>query len=266
MSNLDKFGVKLDGLIQMGGEILADMMKCRSENVEKLKYSGSPNRTYPSFRTSNQGTRSMLLSAYRFLGDRVLNDYQQWYTESSPMVRQLVPHRFDEFSKSYFQDSLDSLFSIPFENGLNPSTSIALKMRRQYQILASSKTQLDGVISNLRHIAQADIFDSQLDSARELLDNGFIRPAGVVAGVVLERALKDLFVDNDITLDRRNPTISWMNDRLKAEGVYDAMVLHKIRWYAGVRNKCSHDDGEEPKKDDVKDMIEGVGKFAKTRS
>ena len=263
MSNLDKFRDKLDSLIQMGGEILVDMDKSGSENINKLQSSDSPNRARTSiFLTPRQDTSKVYTSARSFLGQRVLSDYQQWYTESTLVVKQLIPHRFDEFIESYFQADLDSLTSIPYERGMNPSLEIYKKMRLQYQILASSKSQLDSVVSNLRKIVQADLFDSELDAARELLDKGFTRAAGALAGVSLERSLKDLMADNDITFDSSKPTIGSMNEQLKGEGVYGIPVWRRVQCLADIRNQCGHAN-DEPKVYDVKDMIEGIDRFVK---
>ena len=265
MSNLDKFRDKLDGLIQTGREIFSDMTKNVSENIGKLQSHDSPNRNYASmWSTSSQNTPKMYTSAYHFLGEKVLNDYQQWYTESSPIVKQLIHDRFDEFSESYFQDDLDALLSIPREEGLNPSNAVLLKMRRQCLILMASKSQLDGAVSNLRQIVQADLFDSELDAARELLDKGFTRAAGALAAVALERSLNDLMDDNGITFNSPKPTIGSMNEQLKSTGVYGIPVWRRVQWFADIRNQCDHVRDGEPKGDDVKAMIDGIDRFIKT--
>jgi hypothetical protein len=54
---------------------------------------------------------------------------------------------------------------------------------------------------------QADLFDSELDEAKELAKNKFTRAAGVLAGVVLERHLGQICQDHSIKLKKREPSL-----------------------------------------------------------
>ena len=59
----------------------------------------------------------------------------------------------------------------------------------------------------IRQLAQADLFDSELDAAKELAKNKFTRAAGAVAAVVLERHLKGCG-NHEVTVRKAKPTIS----------------------------------------------------------
>ena len=49
-----------------------------------------------------------------------------------------------------------------------------------------------GYLISIKNLIQADVFDSQLEQATELLSSGYKLAAAVIAGVVIETALRDL--------------------------------------------------------------------------
>ena len=51
--------------------------------------------------------------------------------------------------------------------------------------------------------------------------------------------------------------LSDYNDLLKENDVYDVSMWRKILYLSDVRNKCDHDKGKEPTKEEVKDLIDG---------
>jgi hypothetical protein len=119
---------------------------------------------------------------------------------------------------------------------------------------------------DLEQIVRADLFDSEIDKARELLRAGFDRPAGVLAGVVLEEHLQNVCSKRSIRLAKKTPTISDLNDQLKNEGVVDTTVWRFIQRLGDIRNLCGHKKERDPTKDDVQELIDGTDKIIKTVS
>jgi len=68
----------------------------------------------------------------------------------------------------------------------------------------------------IRQLVQADLFDSEIGAARELLENKFLRAAGAVAGVVLEKHLRQVCDDRGLKILKKNPTLGDLNELLKA--------------------------------------------------
>lgn len=67
------------------------------------------------------------------------------------------------------------------------------EFKRLGAIFSAAKEDLEGgYLVELKNIVQAELFESQLDQAQELLNKGFILPSAVVAGIVLETALREL--------------------------------------------------------------------------
>jgi hypothetical protein len=84
---------------------------------------------------------------------------------------------------------------------------VLMKFRMQLEILSASHFRFDSSLADIKSILQADLFDSELDAARELMKNGFLRGAGAVAGVVLERHLGQVCDAHRLTSRKRNPAI-----------------------------------------------------------
>jgi hypothetical protein len=137
----------------------------------------------------------------------------------------------------------------------------------QLKILTAAKGQLSDVLANIRGLMQADLFDSELDAARELRKNGYLRAAGAVAGVVLEGHLKELVQKHQVTLGlgkNRKATISDYNEALKKANVFNIPTWRGIQHLGDIRNLCDHKSSTEPTADEVDELIRGTDKAIKT--
>ena len=106
--------------------------------------------------------------------------------------------------------------------------------------------------------------DSEIDSAKLLVKNGFLRAAGAICGVVLEKHFAVVCDMHKIKPTKKNPCINDYNQLLKEEGVIDTPTWRKICYYADIRNLCDHKKNEEPTKVQVQDLVTGTEKVIKT--
>lgn len=114
-----------------------------------------------------------------------------------------------------------------------------------------------GYLTSTRTLVQAEIFDTELEQAAELLSKGFKVPAAVIAGTVLETALRELCDRNKVPhgkLDRMNA------DLAKAE-VYSLLTQKRITALAQIRNDAAHGKPDQFKEIDVRTMIADVERF-----
>jgi hypothetical protein len=112
-------------------------------------------------------------------------------------------------------------------------------------------------------MVQADLFDSELDAARELHKYRFVRAAGALAGVVLERHLKQICANHSIKVAKKAPTIADLNNALKDADVIEIPQWRFIQHLADIRNLCDHSKEKEPTVEQVDDLIGGVMKVIK---
>ena len=208
-----------------------------------------------------------------------LDDYQSWYSEAIALIRQLMPDRLSDFTKYYekprsrkdityenytIEDYLDGLrVTSMYDEVVGPDAAIP-RFRQQLSLVTSIGERFRSSLFEIRQLAQADLFDSELDAARELARSKFNRAAGVIAGVVLERHLKEVCGNRSIRLRKKAPTISDLNDSLKAAGVIDVPQWRFIQHLGDLRNLCAHHKSSEPTPDQVENLLAGAAKVTKT--
>jgi Domain of unknown function (DUF4145) len=107
------------------------------------------------------------------------------------------------------------------------------------------------------HASAKEIFDSELEQAVGLLSSGYSTASAVVAGAVLETALRELCKKNNLPLGK----LDRMNADLAKQGVYNANMAKRITALAGIRNSAVHGKSGEFTDGDVKSMIDDVGRF-----
>ena len=209
------------------------------------------------------------------------DEYQPWYSESSALIRQLLPNRHSDFVRYYEKPKTrksityenytieDYLQALRITKGIRkvvgPDAAVPL-FRQQLSLLKASKQRFRSSLFEIRRLAQANLFDSELEAAKELAINKFTRAAGVVAGVVLERHLKEVCDSQGIKLRKRAPTISDLNDALKQASVLDIPMWRSIQYLSDLRNLCAHHKNSEPTDDQIEDLLTGVSKITKTLS
>ena len=131
-------------------------------------------------------------------------------------------------------------------------------------ILKSVKARFESSLFDIRQLVQADLFDSEIDTAGILAKNGFFRASGAVAGVVLEKRLGQASENHRLKIAKKAPTIADYNNALKEADVVDIAQWRFIQHLADIRNLCDHDKKTEPTRDQVEDLIAGVRKTIKT--
>ena len=113
-------------------------------------------------------------------------EYQSWYSEAKALVRQLLPDRLSDFTRYY--EKPKSRKAITYENytiedhlqGLNvtlgtskvvgPDAAIPL-FYQQLSLVKSMRERFRSSLFDIRQLAQADLFDSELEAAKELAKN-----------------------------------------------------------------------------------------------
>lgn len=205
--------------------------------------------------------------------------YNSWYNESLSLIRQLMPERLEDFIAYYKQPKRksltyetytisDYLVNLMAYDGwgkeLFKSSTIIYKYEQQFQILKSLETRFNSSLYDIKQLLQADLFDSEIDAAKELCKKGFYRAAGAICGVVIEKHLSEVCIQREIKVSKKNPVINDYNQLLKDNDVIDTPTWRYIQRLGDLRNLCDHKKTEEPTEDNIKDLIEGTDKVIKT--
>lgn len=134
-------------------------------------------------------------------------------------------------------------------------------LRRAKAVFLAAKEDFGGdYLTSLKGLAQAEVFDSELEQASELLSAGYASAAAVIAGVVLETNLRNLCGTHSIPIGK----LDKMNADLAKNGTYNALTQKRITALAGIRNSAAHGKNEEFTAEDVKTMISEVERLIST--
>ena len=136
-------------------------------------------------------------------------------------------------------------------------------LQQQVSILQSVERRFESSLFEIKQLVQADLFDSELEAAKELLKKRFVRAAGAVAGVVLEKHLGQVCENHKVDVTKKNPGISDFNDLLKRADVIDVPQWRAIQHLGDLRNLCDHDKKTEPSIEQLQELISGVEKTTK---
>jgi len=119
---------------------------------------------------------------------------------------------------------------------------------------AAKEDYLGGYLSTVRDLVQAELFDDELEQAKELLDKKYHVAAAIIAGVVLETGIRELCKKNNIETGKLNK----MNDDLAKNGVYNSLIQKQITALAGIRNSAAHGKTDEFTIEQVENMIKEI--------
>ena len=210
-------------------------------------------------------------------------EYQTWYSEALALVKQVLPDRHDDFVSHYeyprsrkeitsenymireYLQGLEITRSQGFGKDTIVDRSAAIpEFVQQLNIVKAAKVTLDSVLMDFTLVLQADLFDSEIDSARALEKSGFLRAAGAICGVVLEKHLKQVCANHGIAIRKKNPTLSDYNQALKDNRVIETAEWRRIQFLTDIRNNCDHAKENEPTQNDIEDLITGTNKALKT--
>ena len=117
----------------------------------------------------------------------------------------------------------------------------------------------NGFLVSFKQIVQAEVFDSELEQAKSLLDSNYKNAAAVIAGAVLETAIKELCNNNQIDIEKKK--LTRLNDDLAKAGVYNVLQQKQITALADIRNNAAHGNYENFSSEDVQRMIQDIERF-----
>jgi predicted nucleic acid-binding protein len=266
MSNLDRFKKDIDSLIAKGKQLEQSMQReCMGKEFDaQIK------------KRLGDKSADLLKALPSFTGQ-----YQTWYSEALAVIKQLLPDRVPDFTRHYekpksrkqitwenyhLEDYLQGLkVTRGYEKEVVVDTSAAIpRFQQQLSILEATKQRFESSLFDIRQLVQADLFDSELDAARELAKQRFGRAAGAVAGVLLEKHLAQVCDAHAVKISKKNPTIADFNDALKNSNVIETAQWRFNQHLADLRNLCDHNKKVEPTPEQIQDLLDGVAKVMKT--
>jgi len=145
---------------------------------------------------------------------------------------------------------------------LSGQLTMAREIRQIQHLIGSIPSYMEGRLYDLELGLAQEFTRDQLVEAEVLLKARYIRAAGAMAGVLLERHLK-------LLCDRSQPpikyaskaTISTLNNLLWKASVYEQKEWRLVQWMGDVRNECDHANATEPEPKAVQKLIHEIKEF-----
>jgi hypothetical protein len=115
--------------------------------------------------------------------------YQQWYSAARVILAKNQPDRLAEFDEAYsaIQQMIQRRYVMKDEQ-----FRLMDLINAQFDILTAVPSHLRFSMYDIELEAYSVLMDDEIEAVRHLLSKGFSRPAGVLAGVILERHLRDI--------------------------------------------------------------------------
>ena len=207
---------------------------------------------------------------YKNFTSEIVSNYQIWYSKAHHIVAYILPERIADFEKQYdckkSTGDINSYFSTfnTLETVVdNTKEKAVTRFAFQIGILKSCIDMIDYRLRNIRNLVEAEMFDNQLDCAKNLLKKGYYRAAGAICGVVLESHFNSILQNHNINKTKKVMHLSDYNDLLRDNDIYEITTWRKIQYLSDLRNKCDHDKGVEPTKEEIQELISGCDSIIK---
>ena len=266
MTNLDRYKADLDALVK-NGELLESAIQSESLPAQ--------------FDAALKKALGDKAKEFKKALPRFATLYQVWYSEAKALIRQVLPDRLADFVRHYEAPKSrkemtnenyrieDSLQGITVTRGWEKEKVVGLEaavphFQQQLAILKAVRARFESSLFDIRQLVQADLFDSEVEAARELAKKRFLRAAGAVAGVVLEKHLAQVCANHSVVVKKRHPGISDLNDLLKQSDAIDVPTWRFVQHLGDLRNLCDHNKTAEPTAEQIEDLVAGVEKILKT--
>ncbi len=254
----EKFNNDLDELIKEGRDILfsgaiqydKNIYKSLDENIQKQAEAAAQKVKIPK------------------------GDYHGWYAKAYKVIRIFAPERLEEFERFYTGDKtikkIEDLNAITAgithylqgwivtedESKVSFYNTFESGLREQVNIIIAILKNLDNDLFNLESGIHYEIYQSEMDIARDLRKKKYFRAAGSIAGVVIEVHLKKVVDNRGVPLaDKAAPGMSAYNDALKKHDIYKTPTFSLIQMCSQIRNKCVHPKEEEPTSGEISSII-----------
>lgn len=137
-------------------------------------------------------------------------------------------------------------------------------MQQQLNILDSIQVRFDNHIADTNALLQASLLDEMLNSATELLKNGFARSAGALCGVILAQHFELVRQVHQLKATRKSMALKDYNDLFSKAGIYEFGVSRQVQYLSEMRDLCVKNKKTAPSAEQVEAMLSATHKIIKT--
>lgn len=185
--------------------------------------------------------RSKAKTEYHVLAMRANTSYSKWFQITLQLVRDYQADHEKAFTRyantvmTFLKYSIDKV-----TYGDEPdSTALYYSFDRQIGIINAIPRIIELREADLQTLINAEFIQDELAHAEVLLKKKYLRCAGLLCGVALERHLQQLCRRNGID-PKTARGIDALAQRLYKRKVINKIQLKQIKYLASIRNTCAH--------------------------
>lgn len=204
---------------------------------------------------------AMRLQKDQSIRQELLSAYQEWYRTSRELLRRNSFSGLPEFDQAYGGPGDNFDFYINHYDG---STGVydpkynqhfEIPFRNQVALLGSLPSEIESRSHSLLSHLSSEISMDELEQARTLLSNGFVRGAGAIARVALERHIKTIYTTT--TGKSAIPKFDQCIIELTKSGVFEERQRKQLAAVYSIGSDCAH-AGKAVKANEVDQLIKQV--------
>ena len=210
---------------------------------------------------------------------KFIEKYLSWFFPVSNSIKFLFPEKFDEFNNCYYNylktnnrtpdnykisnyinnDKIDINTNFKYYDENIRIKIVYNNFNHQRLIVKAIIDNFDSVSFNYEKETYMTFQEENIDSVQELFDNNFLRAAGALCGVIIEKHLKTKLLPFDKNaFTSKNLTLEPLNQACKKNNIYTTTEFKKIIHLTDLRNLCDHKNTKDPTKDQVQELIDGT--------
>lgn len=195
---------------------------------------------------------------------KISREYQTWYSQAYMIVKTYLLDRQTELAQLYSSKEIYlGYYGIcSYLNDGQNREIFEVQLEQQRGILLAVLSVLEIRALEVTALVTADLVQGELNEARLLLNHGFVRASGAVAGVALEAHLKLLHKQSNLVYTDGD-TIVPLATRLRTNGLITLGDEKKCIAMADTRNKCDHKKKDEPTQEEAEELISDIDRFTK---
>jgi hypothetical protein len=198
----------------------------------------------------------------------ILQQYEEWYNSSLPLIQEYLPERKEDFQQEYQKVRQGIEIDIEFirDRDINSigtlSSMIMTGLLLQVNLLQSIPERVESEALRAKRSVSSNLVSEELQKAKQLFDDNDIRAAGVISGVALERHLLTLAntSNRDLDYSQMDGITSLAQTLSDAHEISDD-DQRQLEYLSGIRNKCSHASDKGPDRREVERLIEQSSEF-----
>ena len=222
------------------------------------------------YRVTHDTGKSVKDTHWKKFGDagsmaKAIRKYEEWFSQAEVLVKNYYSDRYEEFVD----------LGEEFKDGLLLRKKPPLSIDRHIQLQDANFFQQRSIVNAIperksvaklrfRKTIKQNLAKQEIQRAKALLKDDLISPAGVTAGVALERHMITI-IEEKSDIEEYNRKIASLAQKLRDKELINEPKRKEIVHLGDLRNRCAHANEDTPEIREVERMIRDIDEFIRSK-